>query len=72
MNKNIRGNRSNLILTNCYNVETGKIEFVEINLREPINKYIPEYIIDKLCEINEELVVSPKDMINCLKKVIKE
>jgi hypothetical protein len=49
-NKNVRGNRSNLIIDKCYDLEKQEWIFKELDLREPIIRYIPEYIVLKMVD----------------------
>lgn len=42
--KNVRGNRSKIIGSQCYDVETGQWVFREWNMDEPIGRYIPEFM----------------------------
>lgn len=46
MDKNIRGNKCNLIITNCYDIENKEWSMVELDMREPIDRYIPEYMFE--------------------------
>ena len=47
MDKSIRGNRSNLTITECYDTETGQWVWVELDLREPFGRYIPIGVMNK-------------------------
>lgn len=40
--ENTRGERSNYIWCNCYELETNHCVFKRIDLREPIDRFIPE------------------------------
>jgi len=43
-NKNTRGNRSRIIGCNCYDIVTDTWVFYEIDLGNPIDRYIPEWL----------------------------
>jgi len=44
--KNVRGVRSNFISMPCLDIETGEMVFKTLDMREPIDRYIPEYILE--------------------------
>ncbi len=44
---NMRGERSNFVEGNCYDLETGNWVFMTIDLRKPIDRFIPEYLYHK-------------------------
>ena len=45
-----RGNRSNIMTTLCLDLETGETVFKDIDMREPLERYIPMYIVDQIME----------------------
>jgi hypothetical protein len=47
INKTVRGNRSNLVITECYDTETKEWCTIELDLRDPITRYIPEYFMQQ-------------------------
>lgn len=45
-NTNIRGNRSNYISCNCYDLDNNEIVFVEdLDLRKPFTRFVPEWYL---------------------------
>lgn len=45
-NNNTRGNRSNFITCMCYDTIDYKSIMKTLDMREPIGRYVPEYLID--------------------------
>lgn len=43
-NSNVRCNRSKIIGSQCYDIETGQFVFRELDTTKLIERYIPEYL----------------------------
>ena len=54
---NVRGIRNNFITCNCYDVETDDWIIKIIDMREPINRFVPEWCFDLYVEsVRQEII----------------
>jgi hypothetical protein len=72
-NKNItRGNRNSFVTINCWDFETGEWVIKTLDFREPIERYIPEYIMQQYDPEIKDHVHNIKWFVKNWSKIIKE
>lgn len=43
--QNVRGVRSNFITMSCYDLQNDEWEVIELDIRKPITRFVPEFLL---------------------------